>query len=137
MLSKDDAAKVEDLRGVKEIHTEVVTEVRVLAKRISEAAKAFSSGSAAKKPRKYPSAIQITSSVQASDLQEYLPVGCTIVPDRLDKSWRLSAYGVRHSRAWRLYGYVESARALLEIAWDTAMEGGYEVACPFEEFKLG
>ena len=56
--------------------------------------------------------------------------------DRLGRSWRLSAWGYRTTRAWRDYGVKGSAELLIRVAWKTALDKSYEDRCPFISFGL-
>ena len=50
------------------------------------------SGPLAKAKRKYPAAVQLPDAVQLEDVQKFLPERCRMGIDRLDRSWRLSAW---------------------------------------------
>eukprot|EP00971_Amphidinium_carterae_P251819 4999786-Amphidinium_carterae.1 len=88
-----------------------------------------------KKPRRYPPEFKTSSKMTASDYMQYLPSGCRMSTDKLDQNWRLSAWGRRYSRAWRLYGYEESATMLIKQAWQLALDLGYETECPYEHLE--
>ena len=89
------------------------------------------SADGAKKPRKYPPSLKLDDDFDIKDIEELLPAGARIAADRLDQSWRLSAYGTRTTRSWGLYGQREAALLLVKIAWDLALETGHEVDCPW------
>ena len=58
------------------------------------------SGPLAKAKRKYPAAVELLDAVQLEDVQKFLPEGCRMEIDRLDRSWRLAAWANRTTEAW-------------------------------------
>ena len=87
------------------------------------------SGPLAHAKRKYPAAVQLPDAVQLEDVQKFLPEGCRMGIDRLDRSWRLSAWGHRTPRAWNQYGAKGSAELFIKLAWETALAKGYADQC--------
>lgn len=71
-----------------------------------------------------------------ADLTLLCPAGCRFGIDRIDQSWRLSAWGRRHARAWQLWGVEGAAKELLRLAWRQAIDEGYETKCPFENLGV-
>eukprot|EP00971_Amphidinium_carterae_P104666 2072775-Amphidinium_carterae.2 len=97
---------------------------------------ASSSSRPSKRARVYPSQVRFSKELTVSELNGFLPVGCSFGVDRLDQSWRLNCYGQRFSRAWTCWGEVESAKQLIVLAWNRAIELSYESSCPFTNIDL-
>ena len=62
------------------------------------------SGPLAKAKRKCHPIVELFDAVQWEDVQKFLPEGCRMGIDRLDRSWRLSAWGHRTTLGTRLCG---------------------------------
>ena len=90
----------------------------------------------ARRPRTYPASLPSSTTPSIQDIEDCLPQGCRFNADRLDQSWRLTAFGRRYSRAWRLYGVQESAKMLLRQAWQVAVDLGHETECPYAELEV-
>lgn len=144
LMDKSDRKVVEDRMKEEESTADAMNDIRAkakaLAKKLAEkkprrggGAATSSRGPAPKKQRKYPPTIKMGVAMTTEDLNQYVPTGCRFGIDRLDKSWRLSAYGERWSRAWHLYGYENAAYLLIQMAWQTALDEGHEQECPFAD----
>jgi hypothetical protein len=147
-LGKDELQKLQPGKDedptVKKGNDEMREAARAFAKKIYEKSakantgkKGGSAGPAAKKARKYPNIVDLQGDqFTVAELNLYLPNGCKFGEDRLDCSWRLNAFGTRHSRAWNLYGSRGAALELMQLAWVAAVDQGFEPFCPFESFDL-
>ena len=84
-----------------------------------------------KKARKYPDLTEL--GVPDVDLaKQFLPADNRISIDALDKSYRLSSYGVRFSKAWTKYSPAGAALECIKLAWSRALDLGYEIEIPFD-----
>jgi hypothetical protein len=86
----------------------------------------------AKKPRKYPDLLELGEKPDIEFVKQFLPEGNRVSIDALDKSYRLSSYGVRFSKAWTKFSPNGAALECIKLAWTRAIELGYEIEMPFD-----
>lgn len=98
----------------------------------SKGARGGGAAAAKKKARKYPPKVEGAELVSAEDINELMPAACHVRPDTCDQSWILTYYGARKSKAWSLYSKEGAGHLLLQIAWEKAIELGFETHCPIE-----
>ena len=69
-------------------------------------------------------------------VNEYTPQGCSVGWDVLDSTLRLTLWdGRQRTRAVGKHRE-ETPMVLLKVAWETALDEGWEYECPFAE-QLG
>ena len=146
LLEKDDHEQIvkgkEDRAALKREFSEYIREYSAKARASAAATRSTRGRSsdaqpAEKKCRRYPTKLpKIKESINLDDLNACLPAACRFGVDKTDHYWRLSAYGTRYGRSWRLYGVHEAAMQLIRLAWQLAIDEGHESACPFEELKV-
>lgn len=150
LLGDDEAKQVEKMKESETkgepVHEEFKKATKRLALKIKEfqakqrkgggAAGSRTSRPPAKRQRRYPPALDFKSGLTVEYLNTFVPDGSRVGVDHLDRNWRLSAFGGRHARAWGLYGDAESAKILIRLAWELAVNLGHETECPFREIAL-
>ena len=83
----------------------------------------------------YNHVAKITSTVDNTTANSYVPTGCRMYLDKLDWNWRMQAFnGKWYGRSVRLYGYDAAARLLIQLAWKIAIDHRHEDECPFKDF---
>jgi hypothetical protein len=85
-----------------------------------------------KKARKYPDLKELGEMPDVEFVKLLLPADNRISIDALDRSYRLSSYGVRFSKAWTKFSPAGAARECIKLAWTRAIDLGYELEAPFD-----
>jgi hypothetical protein len=150
----EDVAKEERTEGKKKIRkiVEKRTEVAKVATAAAAKAKAAAAGKKPKKLkkgeepvvvldvevklRKYPDKLELPAHLTGENLRALLPEGCTISQDIWSQAWRLQCFGRNFARAWHTYTPEGAAEILIKLAWDRAVDLGFEETCPFKDLKL-
>ena len=159
ILSEDDKKELEENTKVKKssLAKEVALNIKALVadKALHEhepepAAASASSGQSssahpkpplalpkAKKLRIYPPKIEVDESVTSEFLESFLPPNCRVFRDNNDQNWRMTGpWKGCPARSWKLYGFSGAAKLLIRMAWERAIDLGYETTCPFDELDL-
>ena len=105
-------------------------------KRKADARKGKAAPASDAKARKYPARMALPKALSGEVLRAFLPDSCRISQDIWSQAWRLQCYGRNFARAWHLYTPAGAAELLIKLAWERAMSLGFEMRCPFSEFKL-
>ena len=150
--STEDILETEDAKELKKMQCEQQSmeqefgaKVKEMATRVRTQGPASSSSSTSrhnrqpstntsqrtKKARRYPPEVRIDESTTVQDLNTMLPSGCKFGYDGIDHCWRLAAYGTRYGRSVQLHGRIAGARQLVVLAWQRAVQEGWESECPF------
>lgn len=131
VLDKKDQLKVDDMVNEEKNNNNLADDIHALRAAIRERDSAGGGGgggegteSQTKRARQYPPLQTFDENVTAEDLNEYLPPGCKFGKSPLDQAWRLSCYGRRYSRSWRLHGYHAAAVQLINKAWEVHLKRG-------------
>eukprot|EP00971_Amphidinium_carterae_P307001 6101050-Amphidinium_carterae.2 len=147
LMESDDAVDLLDEADAKKLKEKTETlkdgeqEFRKAAKKLIEKMSSTSGssrkgagrggGPASKKARRWPPLSGIDAHTPKETLDTFLPPRCKFGVDLIDRSWRLSCYGKRFSRAWGMYGVIGAAVELIQLAWDRALLLGHEQTNPY------
>ena len=99
LLQKDDLEELEQQQQQQQEsakafqHAAVDLATKIKAKKSSSVAS--SSSRAPKRQRQYPPEVKFSRDIQVAELNAFIPEQCRFGIDRLDRSWRLSAFGRR------------------------------------------
>ena len=85
-----------------------------------------------KKARKHPDLAELGAMPDVDLAKQFLPADNRISIDALDKSYRLSSYGVIFSKAWTRYSPAGAALECIKLAWSRALDLGCEIEIPFD-----